>query len=169
VFKKLLILIITAFVDMVGLLMILAVDAVLCAVAGRKRIHGDAANHLVHTQPNSSARRCGADSLIGTDAVPALLVGLGAAAIAYVVFALANSLWLLLLSRVVQGAGGGTVGVIQATSQTLQSQRIAREHSAGFQLQRMLVLRLDLRLDRLLSLWDRAGPDLLLRLSASPT
>src|SRR4051812_18150931 len=45
---------------------------------------------------------------------PALLVGLGAAAIAYVVFAFANSLWLLLLSRVVQGAGGGTVGVIQA-------------------------------------------------------
>jgi multidrug resistance protein len=45
---------------------------------------------------------------------PALLVGLGAAAIAYVVFAYANSIWLLLLSRVVQGAGGGTVGVIQA-------------------------------------------------------
>src|SRR5437762_4514646 len=45
---------------------------------------------------------------------PALLVGLGAAAIAYVVFAFSNSLWLLLVSRVVQGAGGGTVGVIQA-------------------------------------------------------
>jgi len=45
---------------------------------------------------------------------PALLVGLGAAAIAYVVFAYATSLWLLLLSRIVQGAGGGTVGVIQA-------------------------------------------------------
>ncbi len=45
---------------------------------------------------------------------PALLVGLGAAAIAYVVFAFANSIWLLLLSRAVQGAGGGTVGVIQA-------------------------------------------------------
>jgi MFS family permease len=45
---------------------------------------------------------------------PALLVGLGAAAIAYVVFAFANSIWLLLLSRLVQGAGGGTVGVIQA-------------------------------------------------------
>src|SRR5256886_8170806 len=45
---------------------------------------------------------------------PALLVGLTAAGIAYVVFAFANSIWLLLLSRVVQGAGGGTVGVIQA-------------------------------------------------------
>lgn len=45
---------------------------------------------------------------------PALLVGLGAAAVSYVVFAYANSLWLLLLSRLVQGAGGGTVGVVQA-------------------------------------------------------
>jgi MFS family permease len=45
---------------------------------------------------------------------PALLVGLTASAIAYIVFAFAGSIWLLLLSRVVQGAGGGTVGVIQA-------------------------------------------------------
>ena len=33
---------------------------------------------------------------------------------AYVVFAYADSLWLLFLSRIVQGAGGGTVSVIQA-------------------------------------------------------
>jgi MFS family permease len=45
---------------------------------------------------------------------PALLIGLGASVIAYVVFALANTLELLFLSRIVQGAGGGTVGVIQA-------------------------------------------------------
>jgi multidrug resistance protein len=45
---------------------------------------------------------------------PALLCGLGASAIAYVVFAYADSLWLLFVSRIVQGAGGGTVGVIQA-------------------------------------------------------
>lgn len=45
---------------------------------------------------------------------PALLIGLSASAIAYVVFAFADSVWLLLLSRVIQGAGGGTVGVIQA-------------------------------------------------------
>lgn len=45
---------------------------------------------------------------------PALLVALGASAVAYLVFGFANSLWLLLISRVVQGAGGGTVGVIQA-------------------------------------------------------
>jgi MFS family permease len=45
---------------------------------------------------------------------PALLVALGASAIAYLIFGFANSLFLLLISRLVQGAGGGTVGVIQA-------------------------------------------------------
>ena len=45
---------------------------------------------------------------------PALLIALTAAAIAYLIFGFAESLWLLFLSRVVQGAGGGTVGVIQA-------------------------------------------------------
>jgi multidrug resistance protein len=45
---------------------------------------------------------------------PALLIGLTASAAAYVVFALANSLWLLLASRLVQGAGGGMTGVAQA-------------------------------------------------------
>lgn len=45
---------------------------------------------------------------------PALIAGLLAAAAAYVVFGLANTLWLLLASRVVQGLGGGTTGVAQA-------------------------------------------------------
>lgn len=45
---------------------------------------------------------------------PVLLIGLAASAAAYVVFAYATSYWLLLLSRLVQGAGGGTVGVLQA-------------------------------------------------------
>lgn len=45
---------------------------------------------------------------------PALLIALGAAAVAYLIFGFANSMLVLMLSRVVQGAGGGTVGVIQA-------------------------------------------------------
>ena len=45
---------------------------------------------------------------------PALLIALGASAIAYIIFGFANSLLVLFLSRIVQGAGGGTVGVIQA-------------------------------------------------------
>jgi multidrug resistance protein len=45
---------------------------------------------------------------------PALLAGLLVSAIAYVIFAYASTLWLLLLSRIVQGLGGGTIGVVQA-------------------------------------------------------
>ena len=45
---------------------------------------------------------------------PALLIGLSASAAAYMVFGLATSVWLLFLSRLVQGAGGGTTGVAQA-------------------------------------------------------
>src|SRR5215210_1621569 len=45
---------------------------------------------------------------------PTLLVALGASALAYLIFGFADSLLVLFLSRVVQGAGGGTVGVIQA-------------------------------------------------------
>lgn len=45
---------------------------------------------------------------------PALLIGLSASALAYLVFGFATSVWLLLLSRIVQGAGGGTTGVAQA-------------------------------------------------------
>lgn len=45
---------------------------------------------------------------------PALLIGLSASAVAYLVFGLATTVWLLFLSRIVQGAGGGTTGVAQA-------------------------------------------------------
>ncbi|HEY7213284.1 MAG TPA: MFS transporter, partial [Thermoanaerobaculia bacterium] len=45
---------------------------------------------------------------------PALLVGLGSSAVAFALFGLANSIWLLFLFRLVQGAGGGTTGVVQA-------------------------------------------------------
>src|SRR5215217_5577926 len=45
---------------------------------------------------------------------PTLLIALSAAAIAYLIFGFADSLLLLFISRLVQGAGGGTVGVIQA-------------------------------------------------------
>lgn len=45
---------------------------------------------------------------------PVLLAGLTASAIAYVIFGFAGSLWLLFVSRFVQGLGGGTTGVAQA-------------------------------------------------------
>src|SRR5947208_968452 len=42
------------------------------------------------------------------------MVGLTASTLAYVIFGLAGSLWLLFVSRFVQGLGGGTTGVAQA-------------------------------------------------------
>ncbi|HEX9693144.1 MAG TPA: MFS transporter, partial [Gemmatimonadales bacterium] len=43
-----------------------------------------------------------------------ILMGLTTSAIAYVVFGLATSMWWLFVSRLVQGIGGGTTGVLQA-------------------------------------------------------
>lgn len=45
---------------------------------------------------------------------PLILAGLLASAVAYVLFGLADALWLLFASRLVQGAGGGITGVVQA-------------------------------------------------------
>src|SRR6185369_11327007 len=112
-FKKLLALIITAFVDMVGLLMVIPLMPYYARDLGAGSlmvtvlvVSFTAAQLLSAPLWGRFSDRYGRR--------PALLVGLGAAAIAYVVFAFANSIWLLLLSRLVQGAGGGTVGVIQA-------------------------------------------------------
>lgn len=45
---------------------------------------------------------------------PALLAGLAISAASFVLFAYATSLWLLVISRLVQGIGSGTTGVAQA-------------------------------------------------------
>lgn len=45
---------------------------------------------------------------------PALIAGLLISAVAYIIFAYAATIWLLLISRVVQGLGAGTIGVVQA-------------------------------------------------------
>ena len=45
---------------------------------------------------------------------PAILAGLVVTAIAYLIFGFARSVELLLLSRIIQGLGGGTIGVVQA-------------------------------------------------------
>jgi multidrug resistance protein len=112
-FKKLLILIITAFVDMVGLLMVLPLMPFYARSLGASSLMVTLLIVSFTAAQLVSAPMWGRFSdRYGRR--PALLVGLGAAAIAYVVFAFATSLWLLLLSRLVQGAGGGTVGVIQA-------------------------------------------------------
>jgi MFS family permease len=45
---------------------------------------------------------------------PMILAGLLSSAAAYALFGLSTTLWLLFASRLVQGAGGGTTGVVQA-------------------------------------------------------
>jgi MFS family permease len=45
---------------------------------------------------------------------PALLIGLSISTVAFALFGLANTIFLLFFFRLVQGAGGGTTGVVQA-------------------------------------------------------
>jgi MFS family permease len=110
---KLFVLIITNFVDMVGLLMIIPLMPFYAREMGGGGLVVAILMSAFTAAQLLSAPLWGAFSdRYGRR--PALLVGLTASCIAYVVFAYANSIWLLLLSRIVQGAGGGTVGVIQA-------------------------------------------------------
>ena len=110
---KLFVLIITNFVDMVGVLMIIPLMPFYAREMG-----GGALVVVILMGAFTAAQLLSApfwgrfSDRYGRR--PALLVGLTASCIAYVVFAFAGSIWLLLLSRIVQGAGGGTVGVIQA-------------------------------------------------------
>jgi MFS family permease len=122
-------LMITAFVDMVGLLMVLPLlpfyakslggNGIDVPVGGGQVYHvgiGTVVGFLVVAFTAAqlvSAPMWGRFSdRFGRR--PALLVALGSSVAGYLIFAFANSLGLLFLSRLVQGAGGGTVGVIQA-------------------------------------------------------
>lgn len=104
---------VTAFVDMVGLLMVLPLlPFYALKLGGGGLVVGVLVSSYAVAQLLSAPLWGRVSDRFGRR--PALLVGLGASAIAYVIFAFAGSIWLLLLSRLVQGAGGGTVGVIQA-------------------------------------------------------
>ena len=110
---KLFVLIITNFVDMVGLLMIIPLMPFYARdMGGGSLVVAILMSAFTAAQLMSAPLWGRFSDRYGRR--PALLVGLSAAGLAYVVFAFANSIWLLLLSRIVQGAGGGTVGVIQA-------------------------------------------------------
>src|SRR6185437_11336762 len=110
---KLAVLIVTNFVDMVGLLMIIPLMPFYAReLGGGGLIVAILMSAFTAAQLLSAPWWGRFSDRYGRR--PALLVGLTASCIAYVVFAFANSIWLLLLSRIVQGAGGGTVGVIQA-------------------------------------------------------
>ncbi len=104
---------VTAFVDMVGLLMVLPLLPFYARdLGGGGLVVGLLVSSFSLAQLLSAPIWGKFSDRYGRR--PALLVGLGASALAFIVFAFANSLWLLFLSRLVQGAGGGTTGVIQA-------------------------------------------------------
>jgi len=121
---KLFTLMATAFVDMVGLLMIIpllpfyvkelggpGID-VLGMHVGIGSITGFIIASFTFAQLLSAPLWGRLSDRVGRR--PVLLIALGAAGIAYLIFGFAHSLLVLFLSRLVQGAGGGTVGVIQA-------------------------------------------------------
>jgi MFS family permease len=110
---KLIVLMVTAFVDMVGLLMVVPLIPFYAMKLGAGGvIVGVLVSAFSLAQLLSAPIWGRVSDRYGRR--PALLVGLGASAIAYVTFAYAQSLWLLLASRLIQGAGGGTTGVVQA-------------------------------------------------------
>src|SRR4051794_11533629 len=121
---KLFTLMITAFVDMVGLLMIIPLlpfyvkslggsgVVVLGFHLGIGFISGVIVASYTAAQLLSAPLWGKFSDRVGRR--PTLLIALGASAIAYLIFGFAHSLLVLFLSRLVQGAGGGTVGVIQA-------------------------------------------------------
>src|SRR5918992_6240807 len=110
---KLVVLMITAFVDMVGLLMVLPLLPFYAKdLGGSGLVVGVLVSSFAVAQLLASPFWGRFSDRYGRR--PALLIGLTASAIAYVIFAYASSLWLLFISRIVQGAGGGTVSVIQA-------------------------------------------------------
>jgi multidrug resistance protein len=111
--RKLWILMITAFIDMVGLLMVIPILPFYAKELGAGGlIVGMLVSSFAVAQLISAPMWGRFSDAYGRR--PALLVGLAGSAIAYVIFGFAHSLALLFLSRLVQGAGGGTVSVIQA-------------------------------------------------------
>src|SRR5262245_18157383 len=121
---KLFTLMTTAFVDMVGLLMIVPLLPFYIKELGGEGIDafglhigiGSVTGFIVAAftvaQLMSAPMWGRFSDRVGRR--PVLLIALGAAGIAYLIFGFAHSRLVLLLSPLVQGAGGGTVGVIQA-------------------------------------------------------
>jgi multidrug resistance protein len=110
---KLLVLMITAFVDMVGLLMVIPLlPFYTMELGGAGLIVGVLVSSYAVAQLISAPAWGRISDRYGRR--PALIAGLAFSAVAYVIFSYAGSILVLLISRLVQGAGGGTTGVIQA-------------------------------------------------------
>jgi MFS family permease len=110
---RLLVLFVTAFVDMVGLTMILPLLPYYATkLGGSATVVGLLISAFSVAQLAAAPAWGRFSDRYGRR--PAILAGLVITAVAYGVFAFAGSVAALLLSRVVQGLGGGTIGVVQA-------------------------------------------------------
>ena len=106
-------LMITAFIDMIGLLMVIPLLPFYATrLGGNGTVVGFLVSSFSVAQLLSAPMWGRFSDRFGRR--PALLVALAASAVAYVIFGFATSLVVLFVSRIVQGAGGGTTGVIQA-------------------------------------------------------
>jgi MFS family permease len=112
-FRKLWVLLLNAFVDMLGYAMVFpllplyavrlqASPTVIGLMVASFSVAQVAASPLWGRFSDRFGRR------------PALLVSLSGSCLAFLVFAFADSIAMLFLSRIVQGASGGTTGVMQA-------------------------------------------------------
>ena len=114
----------TAFVDMVGLLMIIPLLPFYVKTLGGEGINFLGIHFGIGIISGAIVAAFTVAQLLSapmwgrfSDRVgrrPTLLIALSASAIAYLIFGFAQSLFMVFISRLVQGAGGGTVGVIQA-------------------------------------------------------
>ena len=114
----------TAFVDMVGLLMIIPLLPFYVKTLGGEGINFLGIHFGIGIISGAIVAAFTVAQLLSapmwgrfSDRVgrrPTLLIALSASAIAYLIFGFAHSLFMVFISRLVQGAGGGTVGVIQA-------------------------------------------------------
>jgi multidrug resistance protein len=112
-FKRLSVLIAVAFIDMIGLMMVIPLLTFVATDLGASpTMLGLLISAFSIAQLLSAPFWGRVSDRYGRR--PALLIGLTASMLAYVVFGLAHTIWLLLLSRFVQGAGGGTTGVLNA-------------------------------------------------------
>jgi multidrug resistance protein len=110
---KLVVLMVTAFVDMIGTVMVIPLIPFYAARMGASGFMTGVLISAFSIAQLLSAPLWGRFS-DRHGRRPTLLIGLFVSAISFLAFAYADSLWLLFASRVVQGLGGGTVGVIQA-------------------------------------------------------
>ena len=111
--SKLTVLLVTAFVDMLGLIIIYPLLPLYATRLGANAAIVGALVAAFSVSQLVSAPAWGwMSDRYGRR--PAILFGLLVSAVAYVIFAFAGSIWLLLVSRVIQGLGGGTIGVVQA-------------------------------------------------------